>query len=166
MGAEANSWQAGLGSSAVISRRDFAGRIDTLACGVRALQQQRDNQRRAAKLKGAEILELLRQQKLELESLKQRLVQGGAAIFSHFQEDAHALVELARAQGEKALADASAHSFSVFLCARKHTAKELNNCCRAAERVRLGSKGVKVRAAAKRTPLKRVKLATGGSPEP
>jgi xanthine/CO dehydrogenase XdhC/CoxF family maturation factor len=124
------------------SRADLVLRIDALAAGVRGAQRQRDEQRRAGRLRGIVLLEDLRAQRGELAALRQRLQQGGAAIFAEFSEGCQELAALAAAQQAAAVEEAHADSFSLFLCSQKHTAQELNACAETTERVRLDLKAV------------------------
>ena len=133
----------GAATGAAGSRRDLVLRIDALAAGVRGVQRQREEQRRAARLRGAALLEDLRSQRGELAALRQRLQRAGATIFAEFSEGCQALAALAAAQQERAAEEAHANSFSAFLCSRKHTAQELNACASAAEGVHLDLKAVK-----------------------
>jgi len=139
---------------------EFAQRLGVVAAGIRATQLQRNTQRRAAKIRAAQVvtesaanplrrsafakpvacvasplshahtqvwaeLAILRE---ELCSLKTKLRRCGVDLFQDVADGLDGVAFMAAEQGQQASEKGASVSFSVYLCSRKHTAKELNTC--------------------------------------
>ncbi len=72
-----------------------------------------------------EELAILRE---ELCSLKTKLRRCGVDLFQDVAEGLEGVALLAAEQGQQAAQQGASVSFAVYLCSRKHTAKELNTC--------------------------------------